>query len=198
MDGRYAGFLAITDPVRPESSAAVAALRSADIDVVMLTGDNRHAAETVAGKVGIERVIAEVLPQDKARVLRELQANGNRVAMVGDGINDSPALAQADVGIAIGAGTDIAMETAQIVLMRGSIAGVLTAIELSRATLRNIRQNLFWAFAYNSAGIPIAAGALMLVGGPLLNPMIAAAAMALSSVSVVTNALRLRRFRPSV
>ncbi len=198
LDGRYAGLLAIADTLRAETAAAVDALRTAGLEVVMLTGDNRHAAATVAREAGIDRVIAEVMPEDKAGAIRELQADGKRVAMVGDGINDSPALAQADVGIAIGAGTDIALETAQVVLMRGSITGVLTAIELGRATLRNIRQNLFWAFAYNSAGIPIAAGALLLVGGPLLNPMIAAAAMALSSVSVVTNALRLRRFRPSV
>jgi Cu+-exporting ATPase len=198
IDGRYAGLIAIADRVRPESAAAVKALHDEGVRVVMLSGDNRLAAEAAAREVGISQVIAEVLPADKAATVKRLQQEGKKVAMVGDGINDSPALAQADVGLAIGAGTDIAMETAQVVLMRGSVAGVLVAIRLSRATLRNIRQNLFWAFAYNSAGIPIAAGLLWLFGGPLLNPMIAAAAMALSSVSVVTNALRLQRFKPGV
>ena len=198
VDGKLAGLIAVTDPLRPESADAVQALQADGIEVVMLTGDNRFTAEAVARQAGITRVIAEVLPQDKAATVAALQQEGRVVAMVGDGINDAPALAQADVGLAIGAGTDIAMETAQVVLMRGAIGGVLVAIELSRATLRNIKQNLFWAFAYNTAGIPIAAGLLYLFGGPLLNPMIAAAAMALSSVSVVSNALRLRRFRPTV
>ena len=198
LDGVYAGLIAIADPVRPESAAAVKALHDEGVEVVMLTGDNRLAAEAAARRVGISQVVAEVMPADKAATVVRLQQEGKKVAMVGDGINDSPALAQADVGLAIGAGTDIAMETAQVVLMRGSVAGVLVAIRLSRATLRNIRQNLFWAFAYNTAGIPVAAGLLLLFGGPLLNPMIAAAAMAMSSVSVVTNALRLRRFEPGI
>ena len=198
VDGVRAGLIAIADPVRAESAAAVRALQDEGVEVVMLTGDNRLAAEAAARKVGISRVVAETMPADKAAAIRQLQQEGKKVAMVGDGINDSPALAQADVGIAIGTGTDIAMETAQVVLMRGSVSGVLVAFRLSRATLRNIRQNLFWAFAYNSAGIPIAAGLLLLFGGPLLNPMIAAAAMALSSVSVVSNALRLRRFDPGI
>ena len=196
IDGTLAGLLAIADPVRAESAAAVKALQGEGVEVVMLTGDNRLVAEAAGRQVGISRIVAEVMPADKAATVKRLQEEGKKVAMVGDGINDSPALAQADVGVAIGAGTDIAMETAQVVLMRGSVAGVLVAIRLSRATLRNIRQNLFWAFAYNSAGIPVAAGLLFLFGGPLLNPMIAAAAMALSSVSVVSNALRLRRFDP--
>ncbi len=198
VDGSYAGMIAVADPERPESAAAVRALQQDGIEVVMLTGDNRFAADAIGERLGISRVIAEVLPQDKAATVARLQAEGKKVAMVGDGINDSPALAQADVGLAIGAGTDIAMETAQVVLMRGSVNGVLVAIRLSRATLRIIRQNLFWAFAYNAAGIPVAAGLLFLFGGPLLNPMIAAAAMAMSSVSVVTNALRLRRFDPGL
>ena len=198
LDGRYAGLIAVADPVRDESPAVIRELEHAGIETVMLTGDNRLVAEAVAREIGISRVIAGVLPADKAEVVAGLQREGKRVAMVGDGINDSPALARADVGIAIGAGTDIALETAEVVLMRASVGGVLAALELSRATLRNIRQNLFWAFAYNSAGIPVAAGLLFLFGGPLLNPMIAAMAMALSSVSVVSNALRLRRFEPTV
>jgi Cu+-exporting ATPase len=198
VDGALAGVLAVADPVRPDSAAAIARLHADGLQVAMLTGDNRRTAEAVGRAVGIDRVIAEVLPDGKAAEIRRLQAEGLRVGMVGDGINDSPALAQADVGIAIGTGTDIAMEAGQVVLVRGSVRDMAFAIRLSRATLRNIKQNLFWAFAYNAAGIPIAAGLLHLFGGPLLSPVIAAAAMAMSSVSVVSNALRLRRFQPGV
>jgi len=197
LDGRLSGLLAVADPIRPESRETIEVLHRKGIQVVMLTGDNRHTARAVAAQAGIDRVIAEVFPADKEKEIRRLQAEGLKVAMVGDGVNDSPALARADVGIAIGTGTDIAMESAHVVLMRGSIQDVAVAIRLSEATLRNIKQNLFWAFAYNTLGIPIAAGVLQIFGGPLLNPMIAGAAMAFSSVSVVSNALRLKRFKPA-
>ena len=160
----------------------------------MLTGDSRAAAEAIATEVGIEVIHAEVLPGDKAAVMQSLQAEGRRVAMVGDGVNDGPALAAADVGIAIASGTDVAAESADVVLMHSRLTDVARAVELSRAVMRTIRQNLFWAFFYNAAGIPVAAGVLYLFGGPLLNPMLASLAMAFSSVSVVANALRLRRF----
>lgn len=198
VDGRMEGCFGVADPLKPTSAAAVAALRRLGLQVLMLSGDARRTAEVVAAQVGIERVIAEVRPADKASVIRKLQEQGEGpVAMVGDGINDSPALAQADVGIAMGTGTDVAIAASDITLISGNLAGVPAAIELSRAAMANIRQNLVFAFAYNVAGIPIAAGLLFPLTGWLLSPMIAGAAMAFSSVSVLSNALRLRRFQPA-
>ncbi len=188
-DGVYLGAIAAADVLKPDSAEAVKAMQKLGLEVVMLTGDNEKTAKAIAEKAGIQRVIADVLPGDKASAVKQLQAEGRRVLMVGDGINDAPALVTADVGMAIGAGTDIAMESADVVLMSGSLAGVCSAVELSRATIRNIKQNLFWAFFYNSLGIPVAASGL-------LSPMIGSAAMSLSSVFVVTNALRLRLFKP--
>jgi Cu+-exporting ATPase len=194
IDGRFAGTIAVADPVKPTSKAAVARLHAMGLEVVLLTGDNRGTAEAVAKEVGIDRAVAEVLPEGKAEEVRNLRAAGKVVAMVGDGINDAPALAAADLGVAMGTGTDVAIEAADITLVKGDLAGVASAIELSRATVRTIRQNLFYAFAYNVVGIPVAAGVLYPLTGWLLSPMLASAAMALSSVSVVTNALRLGRF----
>jgi Cu+-exporting ATPase len=194
IDHRPAAVIGVADTLKEGSQAAVAALTARDIEVVMITGDNRATAAEIARQVGIGRVLAEVLPEHKANEVRRLQEEGRIVGMVGDGINDAPALAQSDVGSAIGTGTDVAIEASDITLISGALSGLVTAIDLSRATMRNIRQNLVFAFIYNALGIPIAAGLLYPAFGLTLSPMIAAAAMALSSLSVVTNASRLRRF----
>jgi Cu+-exporting ATPase len=196
IDNQLAGIIAVADIVKESSAKAIKKLHEMGIEVAMITGDNLKTAEAIAKQVGIDRVLAEVLPQDKANEIKKLQSEGKKVAMVGDGINDAPALAQADIGIAIGSGTDVAMESADIVLMRSDLMDVPTAIQLSKSTIRTIKQNLFWAFGYNTAGIPLAAGVLHIFGGPMLNPIFAAAAMSLSSVSVLTNALRLKGFKP--
>jgi Cu+-exporting ATPase len=195
-DGGLLGVVAVADTVKEDSAAAVAELKRLGLEIVMITGDNRRTAEAIAAEVGIDRVLAEVLPDHKAEQIRHLQYEGKRVGMAGDGINDAPALAQADIGFAIGTGTDVAIEASDVTLISGSLSGVVTAVTLSRATMRNIRQNLFLAFAYNTAGIPLAAGVLYPLTGWMLSPIIAAAAMALSSLSVVGNANRLRRFTP--
>jgi Cu+-exporting ATPase len=195
VDGQAAGMLGVADPIKKSTPEALKQLRDEGVQVVMLTGDNRVTAEAVARRLGIERVQAEVLPEDKARVIQLLQSDGKIVAMAGDGINDAPALGQAAVGIAMGTGTDVAMQSAGITLVKGDLMGIVRARKLSRATMRNIRQNLFFAFFYNALGIPIAAGVLYPVIGLLLNPMIASAAMSASSISVVINSLRLRHLR---
>ncbi|HJB24931.1 MAG TPA: heavy metal translocating P-type ATPase [Candidatus Jeotgalibaca pullicola] len=197
IDGELKGIIAVADTLKENSASAIEKLQKMGLEVVMMTGDNKRTAEAIAKQVGINRVLSEVLPEDKANQVKALQEEGKKVAMVGDGINDAPALAQSDIGIAIGTGTDVAIESADIVLMHSDLMDVPTSIELSRATIKNIKENLFWAFAYNVLGIPVAMGLLHLFGGPLLNPMIAGAAMSFSSVSVLINALRLRKFQPS-
>ena len=197
VDGEYAGVVAVADVVKEDSVSAIRDLEQMGIRTAMITGDNQKTADAIARQVGLSTVFAEVLPQDKARYVKELMDKGEKVAMVGDGVNDAPALTQADVGIAIGSGTDVAIEAADVVLVKNSIRDVVTALKLGRATIRNVKQNLFWAFCYNTLGIPVAAGLLYLFGGPLLNPMLGAAAMSLSSVSVVSNALRLNAFDPN-
>jgi Cu+-exporting ATPase len=196
VDGTKTALLGVSDKIKEETSKTVENLKAMGLHVIMLTGDNELTAGAIAREAGISEVVAEVLPEQKSAKIIELQKKYKGVAMVGDGVNDAPALAQADVGIAMGTGIDVAIESGDIVIMKGNLDGVVAAIALSQATMRNIRQNLFWAFAYNVIGIPVAAGFLYIFGGPALSPMIAGAAMAMSSVSVVTNALRLRFFTP--
>ena len=197
MDGVLAAYFSVSDPLKEESEEVVKSLGKLGIKVVMLTGDNELTARSIARRAGIDEVIAGVMPEGKVDKVKQLKAANHTVAMVGDGINDAPALAVADVGIAMGTGVDIAVEAGDMVLMQGRLDSVVTALGLSKAVMRNIRQNLFWAFAFNVTGIPVAAGLLYIFGGPALNPMLAGAAMALSSVTVVTNALRLRFFNPA-
>jgi Cu+-exporting ATPase len=193
VDGRLAGLLGVADTVKPNAREAIASLRQEGLRVVMVTGDNATTARAVGRAVGIEEIVADVLPDQKVDIVRSYQARGERTAMAGDGVNDAPALAQADVGIAMGTGTDIAIESAAITLVKGDLRGIVRARRLSRGTMRNIRQNLFFAFVYNALGVPVAAGIAYPLFGLLLSPMIASAAMTFSSVSVILNALRLRR-----
>ena len=195
VDGQPAGLIGVADPIKESTPEAVRALQEAGLELVMITGDNRATAEVVAHQLGIKRVVAEVLPEQKADIVKQLQAEGRVVAMAGDGINDAPALAQAQVGVAMGTGTDVAMQSAGVTLIKGDLNGIVRARHLSQATMRNIRQNLFFAFVYNSLGVPVAAGLLYPFFGLLLSPIIAAAAMSFSSVSVITNALRLSRVK---
>ncbi len=195
VDGALAALLAVADRIKPDTPTAIAALHAAGLRIVMLTGDNATTAQAVAGTLGIDEVHADVSPADKAAVVSRLKAEGRRVAMAGDGINDAPALAAADIGIAMGSGTDVAMESAQVTLVKGELGAIVRARTLSQGTVRNIHQNLFFAFVYNAVGVPLAAGVLYPWFGITLSPMIAALAMSLSSVSVVSNALRLRRLR---
>ena len=195
IDGKAAGLIGVADPVKASTAEAIRLLHAENVQIIMLTGDNRVTAEAVAKKLGIDRIEAEVLPEQKSAIVKQLQTQGRIVAMAGDGINDAPALAQAQVGIAMGSGTDVAMESAGITLIKGDLRGIVRALRLSRTTMRNIRQNLFFAFIYNVIGIPVAAGVLYPFFGLLLSPIIAAAAMSFSSVSVITNALRLRRVK---
>jgi Cu+-exporting ATPase len=195
IDGEVAVLIAVADPIKETSAEAIKTLKAEGVKVVMLSGDSRSTAEAVAGQLGIEEVMAEVLPEQKLDKVKELQAQGRYVAMAGDGINDAPALAQADVGIAMGTGTDIAIESAAVTLVKGDLRAIVKAIRLSRATMRNVKQNLLFAFLYNALGVPVAAGVLYPFLGILLSPIFAGAAMAMSSVSVVTNALRLRRVK---
>jgi Cu+-exporting ATPase len=196
VDGQARGLIAVADTIKEDSVAAIARLKALGLQVAMLTGDNQRTADAIARRVGVDRVLADVLPEDKAAEVRKLQLEGRRVAMVGDGINDAPALTQADVGFAIGTGTDVAIQAADVTLISGSLHGVVTAIQISQATMRNVRQNLTGAFAYNSLGLPIALGVLYPVMGVLLSPMLAAVAMSFSSVTVITNANRLKRWHP--
>ncbi len=193
IDGRCAGLVGVADPIKPSTPEAIRALHAEGVRIVMLTGDSRTTAQAVARTLSIDEVVAEVLPEQKVEAVERLQSEGRIVAMAGDGINDAPALAAAHVGIAMGTGTDVAIESAGVTLVRGDLRGIVRARQLSRATMRNIKQNLFFAFVYNGAGVPIAAGVLYPFSGVLLSPMIAAAAMSFSSVSVISNALRLRR-----
>jgi Cu+-exporting ATPase len=193
IDGKASGLIGVADPIKATTAEAIQALHQEGIRVVMLTGDNRTTALAVAKKLGLDEVEADVLPEEKAAVVKRLQAGGHKVAMAGDGVNDAPALAQADVGVAMGTGTDVAMESAGVTLVKGDLRGLVRARRLSRATMKNIRQNLFFAFVYNALGVPVAAGVLYPFFGLLLSPMLASAAMTFSSVSVIANALRLRR-----